>query len=139
MKSISKTFYSRGEEFSASRETQQWGMNISPFDPFNPLNGRPHKREFLTFVEFSKWSFSMRKDWKSPDEVAQLVGESSLHQKVSGLTPGQGTYLGYGFNFWSRRIVGQPINVSTFLSLSLCHFSLSLSLLLSKINKHILR
>ena len=33
--------------------------------------------------------------------VVQLVRASSQNQKVAGLTPGQGTYLGYSFNAWS--------------------------------------
>ena len=34
----------------------------------------------------------------NPGQVAQLVGVLFVHQKVVGLIPSQGTYLGHGFN-----------------------------------------
>ena len=38
------------------------------------------------------------------DGVAQLVGASSCNPMVTGSTPSQGTYLGCGFNPWSRSV-----------------------------------
>ena len=62
--------------------------------------------------------------------LAWLEEHHSTHQKVGGLIPSQGTYLGCGFNLWSGSVRG---------AVNLC-FSLSLPLSLKSNlkTKHIL-
>ena len=61
--------------------------------------------------------------------MAQLVGASSVHQKVRGSIPGQATYIGCGFDPGGGVYGKQSINVS--------HMDVYLPPSLSKINKHI--
>ena len=73
-----------------------------------------------------------------PGGVAQLVGTPSRTQKIVGSIPGQGAYLGWGFEpqlgyIWQT--TDRCFSLSL-MFLSLCHGCFSLSL--PKINKHIL-
>ena len=43
-------------------------------------------------------NYTLKNDEKGPGHVAQLVGTSSVHQKVAGSIPSQGTHLGCRFN-----------------------------------------
>ena len=64
--------------------------------------------------------------------MAQLVGPLSCTPKGRGFDPGQGTYLGCGFDPWTRQLNDVSLT-SIFLSLSLS----PLFLPLSRINNNI--
>lgn len=58
----------------------------------------------------------MKLGFSGPWPVIQFVVESSVHQKVAGSFPGQGTHLGCGFGPCSGPYVRQPVDISPPLS-----------------------